>query len=313
VRNVHEDAAVVQERPSRTPEEADADGHHHPRLTLDLVRRRGLLAGVAAAAGAAFPTLAAATATAPRPGTVAFRPGLFRSFFLGGFECSAHRRADGRRLDLIAATRHDALAEQDYRQLAGHGIRAARDGVRWHLVEAGAPGRYDWSSFLPMLPRGGGGGHPGRLGPVPLRLAGRARRVLGRLRRPPGPLRRRLRPPAPRGDRPAARGLPGERDLLPGLGRRRHGPDEPRGARARARAEAPARARRHRRHHAVREAAPGARVLAIDPVIHVVPRPGRDPGPAAAYTERSSRPGTCSPGGWSPASAAGRGCSTWWG
>jgi hypothetical protein len=101
--------------------------------------------------GAAFPTLAAATATAPRPGTVAFRPGLFRSFFLGGFECSTHRRADGRRLDLIAATRHDQLAGQDYRQLAEHGIRAARDGVRWHLVEAGAPGRYDWSSFLPML------------------------------------------------------------------------------------------------------------------------------------------------------------------
>ncbi len=25
-------------------------------------------------------------------------------------------------------------------------------------------------------------------------------------------------------------------------------------------------------------------VLAIDPVIHVVPRPGQDPGPAAAYT-----------------------------
>jgi hypothetical protein len=55
VRNVHEDAAVVQERPSRTPEEADADGHHHPRLTLDLLRRRGLLAGVAAAAGRRSP------------------------------------------------------------------------------------------------------------------------------------------------------------------------------------------------------------------------------------------------------------------
>ena len=33
------------------------------------------------------------------------------------------------------------------------------------------------------------------------------------------------------------------------------------------------------------EAAPGARVLAIDPVIHVVPRPGQDPGAAAAYAE----------------------------
>jgi hypothetical protein len=76
---------------------------------------------------------------------------LFRSFFLGGFECSTHRRRDGRRLDLIASTHHDLLAEQDYRQLGEHGIRAARDGVRWHLVEAAGPGRYDWSPVLPML------------------------------------------------------------------------------------------------------------------------------------------------------------------
>lgn len=75
---------------------------------------------------------------------------LFSSFFLAGFECSSQRRADGRRLDLLAATGHDRTAPEDYRQLAGHGIRAARDGLRWHLIEA-SPGRYDWSSFLPML------------------------------------------------------------------------------------------------------------------------------------------------------------------
>jgi len=81
----------------------------------------------------------------------AFQPTLFRSFFLGGFECSTHRRRDGRRLDLIAATRHDLLAEEDYRQLAEHGIRAARDGVRWNLVQAAGPGRFDWSPVLPLL------------------------------------------------------------------------------------------------------------------------------------------------------------------
>ena len=75
---------------------------------------------------------------------------MFGSFFLGGFECSTHRRADGRRLDLIAGTGHDRLAAQDYRQLAEHGIRAVRDGVRWHLVEA-SPGHYDWSAVLPLL------------------------------------------------------------------------------------------------------------------------------------------------------------------
>lgn len=76
--------------------------------------------------------------------------GPFRSFLQGGFECSTHRRRDGRRLDLIAATGHDRHALSDYRQLAGHGIATVRDGVRWHLVEAGAGAR-DWSSFDPML------------------------------------------------------------------------------------------------------------------------------------------------------------------
>ncbi len=75
---------------------------------------------------------------------------LFPSFLLGGFECSTHRRRDGRRLDLIAATEHDRWAAQDYRRLAAHGIRTVRDGIRWHLIER-TPGHYDWSSALPMI------------------------------------------------------------------------------------------------------------------------------------------------------------------
>ena len=75
---------------------------------------------------------------------------LFKSFFLGGFECSTHKRGDGIRLDLIALSGHDIQAEGDYRVLAAHGIHAARDGVRWHLVER-RRGQYDWSSLLPLL------------------------------------------------------------------------------------------------------------------------------------------------------------------
>jgi hypothetical protein len=75
---------------------------------------------------------------------------LFPSFFLGGYECSTHRRRDGRRLDLIASTRHDELARRDYERLRTVGVRAARDGVRWTRVES-TPGRYDWSSVVPML------------------------------------------------------------------------------------------------------------------------------------------------------------------
>jgi hypothetical protein len=81
---------------------------------------------------------------------VTFQPSLFRSFFLGGFECSSHRRFDGRRLDLIAGTVHDLLAVEDYRQLRDHGIRAVRDGLRWYLVES-VPGHYDWRPVLQML------------------------------------------------------------------------------------------------------------------------------------------------------------------
>ena len=75
---------------------------------------------------------------------------MLRSFLIGGFECSTHLRTDGRRLDLIASTRHDARALEDYRLLQRHGMDTCRDGLRWHLIER-APGRYDWSSWLPML------------------------------------------------------------------------------------------------------------------------------------------------------------------
>ncbi len=77
-------------------------------------------------------------------------PSLFDSFFLGGYECSTHRRDDGRRLDLIDGTRHAHWAANDYAALRRHGIRSARDGLRWHLIEP-TPRHYDWSSFVPQL------------------------------------------------------------------------------------------------------------------------------------------------------------------
>jgi beta-glucosidase/6-phospho-beta-glucosidase/beta-galactosidase len=75
---------------------------------------------------------------------------MFRSFWMAGFECSCHRRGDGRRLDGIAATAHDRFASEDYARVRGIGIATVRDGVRWHLVER-SPGRYDVSSLLPQV------------------------------------------------------------------------------------------------------------------------------------------------------------------
>ena len=228
----------------------------------------------------------AAVAAPPEP-RVPFKPRVFRSFFLGGFECSTQRRADGRRLDLIAATRHDQLAASDYRQLARHGIKASRDGVRWHLVERGAPGWYDWSPVLPLLraARTAGVqvawdlchyGWPDELDVFSVGFVDRlanyaaafARLHLNELGRPPVvcPVNEISFLAWAGGDmgkmNPAARGrgLELKRQLV-------------RAAAAAARA--------------VRHAAPGARILAIEPIIHVVPQRGEDTGLAEAWYNRA--------------------------
>jgi len=77
--------------------------------------------------------------------------GLFQSFFMGGFECSTHRRhIDGKRLDMIAATAHDRFVVEDYERLRAFGMTVVRDGIRWHLIEK-TPYNYDFSSVLPMI------------------------------------------------------------------------------------------------------------------------------------------------------------------
>jgi len=75
---------------------------------------------------------------------------LFRSFLMGGFECSTHRLPSGRRLDVIDATGHERHAESDYAALAKLGILTIRDGLRWHLIET-RKGIYDFSSVRSML------------------------------------------------------------------------------------------------------------------------------------------------------------------
>jgi len=51
---------------------------------------------------------------------------------------------------MVAATGHDKFAMSDYARIKSHGLRAAREGIRWHLVEQ-TPGRYDFSSVRPIL------------------------------------------------------------------------------------------------------------------------------------------------------------------
>jgi hypothetical protein len=82
---------------------------------------------------------------------------LFASFFLAGFECSTHRRLDGRRLDLSAATGHDRFMDADYARCHAWGLQTVRDGIRWHLIER-QPGRYDFAGVLPALRAAQAGG-----------------------------------------------------------------------------------------------------------------------------------------------------------
>lgn len=71
---------------------------------------------------------------------------MFASYLMGGFECSTHRNYQQRRIDVIAATAHDRFAVLDYQRLLDLGMKTARDGVRWHLIER-TPFVYDFSSL----------------------------------------------------------------------------------------------------------------------------------------------------------------------
>jgi beta-glucosidase/6-phospho-beta-glucosidase/beta-galactosidase len=75
---------------------------------------------------------------------------MFSSFWMAGFESSCHINRHRRRLDMIAATQHDRFADEDYARLRELGITAARDTVRWHLIERPG-GNFDFSSLDPML------------------------------------------------------------------------------------------------------------------------------------------------------------------
>ena len=75
---------------------------------------------------------------------------VFQSFFLGGFECSTHRLRNGKRLDLVHATRHDEFAASDFRLIQEHGIFSVREGLRWHLIEA-QPNHFDFSTAQTII------------------------------------------------------------------------------------------------------------------------------------------------------------------
>jgi beta-glucosidase/6-phospho-beta-glucosidase/beta-galactosidase len=69
---------------------------------------------------------------------------------MGGFEGACFPFWDGRWIDSISGTYHDANCAPDYRLMQSLGLRTARDSFRWPNIEF-APNRYDWGSINPML------------------------------------------------------------------------------------------------------------------------------------------------------------------
>ena len=63
------------------------------------------------------------------------KPGIFPTFFLSGFECSTFLWKEGQRRDLIAETQHDRCMEEDYRILHDLGIGVSREGIPWPMVD----------------------------------------------------------------------------------------------------------------------------------------------------------------------------------
>lgn len=75
---------------------------------------------------------------------------IFQSFFMAGFECSCHRPISGQRLDMLEATCHTRHTLADFQRLRNLDITTVRSGIRWHLIET-RPYHYDFSSVLPLI------------------------------------------------------------------------------------------------------------------------------------------------------------------
>ncbi len=77
---------------------------------------------------------------------------MFSSFFLAGFESATGYNRNREKIDQIAATKHDKYLDRDYQLLSEVGICAARDAIRWPLVDH--KGRYDMTTVDPLIEAG---------------------------------------------------------------------------------------------------------------------------------------------------------------
>ena len=74
---------------------------------------------------------------------------LFDSFFLAGFESACHINRAGQRVNMLQFTQHDLHVSRDYELLRSFDIRTVRDGTCWPVIECS--GGFDFASLVPTL------------------------------------------------------------------------------------------------------------------------------------------------------------------
>jgi len=77
----------------------------------------------------------------------------FRSFWMGGYECTDKLNAWGNRVDFLEITGHLQRIDEDYQDIQEFDVRTVREGIRWSQVEK-RPYQYDWSVVETMIERG---------------------------------------------------------------------------------------------------------------------------------------------------------------
>ena len=76
-------------------------------------------------------------------GEPATDPELFRSFWMAGYEGADHVNGAGTAIDMDVLTQHERQAHRDYERLREFGISTVRESIGWRLVER--DGRFDFS------------------------------------------------------------------------------------------------------------------------------------------------------------------------
>jgi beta-glucosidase/6-phospho-beta-glucosidase/beta-galactosidase len=74
----------------------------------------------------------------------------FRSFMMCGFECTYALAEEGRRFDLLHASRHDEVCAEDYQLIKERGVLTVREGLSWSQIDKGN-NVYEFSRFEPMM------------------------------------------------------------------------------------------------------------------------------------------------------------------